>query len=106
MRCARGLCSPCLRWRKFQRRWRHCTHGGGPHCRGRTDGVRAAPDCELVDYANATVLPGLIDTHVHLVGNSGVMALERAAGYSSEEIDEVGQRGAPTPARRRSDDRP
>jgi imidazolonepropionase-like amidohydrolase len=52
------------------------------------------------------VLPGLIDTHVHLVGNSGVMALERAAGYSSEEIDEVGQRGAPTPARRRSDDRP
>jgi imidazolonepropionase-like amidohydrolase len=46
-------------------------------------------DCELVDYGNATVLSGLIDTHVHLVGDSGVMALERAAGYSSEEIDAV-----------------
>jgi imidazolonepropionase-like amidohydrolase len=46
-------------------------------------------DCELVDYGSATVLPGLIDAHVHLVGDSGVMALERAAGYSSEEIDAV-----------------
>jgi hypothetical protein len=27
---------------KFPRRWRHCTHGGGPHCRGQTGGVRAA----------------------------------------------------------------
>jgi imidazolonepropionase-like amidohydrolase len=35
------------------------------------------------------VLPGLIDTHVHLVGDGGVMALERAAGYSSEQIDAV-----------------
>jgi imidazolonepropionase-like amidohydrolase len=46
-------------------------------------------DCELVDYGNATVLPGLIDAHVHLVGDSGVMALERAAAYSREEIDNV-----------------
>jgi imidazolonepropionase-like amidohydrolase len=46
-------------------------------------------DCELVEYGDATVLPGLIDTHVHLVGDSGVMALERAAGYSSHEIDAV-----------------
>ena len=46
-------------------------------------------DFELVDYGDATVLPGLIDTHVHLVGDSGVMALERVAGYSSEEIDAV-----------------
>ena len=45
--------------------------------------------CELVDYGDATVLPGLIDTHVHLVGDSGVMALERVAGYSPEEIDAV-----------------
>jgi imidazolonepropionase-like amidohydrolase len=52
-------------------------------------GYEPPSDCELIDYGNATVLPGLIDTHVHLVGNSGVMALERVAGYSSEEIDEV-----------------
>ena len=63
-------------------------------------------DCELVDYGNATVLPGLIDTHVHLVGDSGVMALERAAGYSSEEIDAVVSRVAATPACRRCDDGP
>jgi imidazolonepropionase-like amidohydrolase len=35
------------------------------------------------------VLPGLIDTHVHLVGDSRVMALERLAEYSPEEIDAV-----------------
>jgi imidazolonepropionase-like amidohydrolase len=46
-------------------------------------------DCELVDYGDATMLPGLIDTHVHLVGDSGVMALERSAGYSPAEIDTV-----------------
>jgi imidazolonepropionase-like amidohydrolase len=46
-------------------------------------------DCELVEYGDATVLPGLIDTHVHLVGDSSVMALERVPGYSSEEIDAV-----------------
>jgi imidazolonepropionase-like amidohydrolase len=61
---------------------------------GRIVGVEPAAyqlpsDCELVDYGNATVLPGLIDTHVHLVGNSEVMALERAARYSPEQIDEV-----------------
>jgi imidazolonepropionase-like amidohydrolase len=52
-------------------------------------GYEPPSDCQLVDYGNATVLPGLIDTHVHLVGDSGVMALERVAGYSPEEIDEV-----------------
>jgi imidazolonepropionase-like amidohydrolase len=61
---------------------------------GRIVGVESAAyelpsDSELVDYGDATVLPGLIDTHVHLVGDSGVMALERVPGYSSEEIDAV-----------------
>jgi imidazolonepropionase-like amidohydrolase len=53
--------------------------------------VRYEPpsDCELVDYGDATVLPGLIDTHVHLVGDSGVMALERVPGYSPEQIEAV-----------------
>jgi imidazolonepropionase-like amidohydrolase len=52
-------------------------------------GYELPSDCQLVDYGNATVLPGLIDTHVHLVGDSDVMALDRAAGYSSEQIDVV-----------------
>jgi imidazolonepropionase-like amidohydrolase len=52
-------------------------------------GYEPPSDCELVDYGDATVLPGLIDTHVHLVGDSEVMALERAARYSSDEIDAV-----------------
>jgi imidazolonepropionase-like amidohydrolase len=52
-------------------------------------GYEPPSDCDLVDYGDATVLPGLIDTHVHLVGDSDVMALERAAGYSLAEIDAV-----------------
>ena len=61
---------------------------------GRIIGVEPAAyqppsDYELVDYGNATVLPGLIDVHVHLVGDSEVMALERVPGYSPEEIDSV-----------------
>ena len=52
-------------------------------------GYQPPSDCELVDYGNATVLPGLINVHVHLVGDSGVMALERVPEYSPEEIDEV-----------------
>jgi imidazolonepropionase-like amidohydrolase len=52
-------------------------------------GYEPPSDCELVDYGDATVLPGLIDTHVHLVGDSGVMALERVSGYSPEEVDAV-----------------
>jgi imidazolonepropionase-like amidohydrolase len=40
-------------------------------------------------FDDATVLPGLIDTHVHLVGDSGDRALSRVPGYSDQELDDV-----------------
>jgi imidazolonepropionase-like amidohydrolase len=45
--------------------------------------------CPVTDYDAATLLPGLIDTHTHLVADSGIGALDRVAGYSAAEIDEV-----------------
>lgn len=48
------------------------------------------PDgCEVIDARAGTALPGLIDTHVHLVTDSRERALDRVAGYSDGEIDEV-----------------
>ncbi len=47
------------------------------------------PDgCNATSY-DGTMLPGLIDAHTHLVTDSGVSALDRVAGYSEQEIDEV-----------------
>lgn len=61
---------------------------------GRIAGVETAAyavpaDVEVYDHGEATVLPGLIDTHVHLVGDSGPGALDRVAGYGDDEIDAV-----------------
>ena len=39
---------------------------------------------EVVRYTDATVLPGLIDTHVHLVGDSRPGALDRVPGFSDD----------------------
>lgn len=44
---------------------------------------------QVVRYSDATVLPGLIDTHVHLVGDSRPGALDRVPGMSDEELDRV-----------------
>ncbi|HEU5417967.1 MAG TPA: amidohydrolase family protein [Streptosporangiaceae bacterium] len=44
--------------------------------------------CPVTDY-DGTLLPGLIDAHTHLVGDSGLGALDRVAGYSAGEIDDV-----------------
>lgn len=49
----------------------------------------ALPDgCEVLTV-DGTVLPGLIDTHSHLVGDSRMGALDRVAGYSGDELESV-----------------
>ena len=48
---------------------------------------------QVVEHLDATVLPGLIDTHAHLVTDSGDRALDRVAGYTEEEIDAVVSEG-------------
>jgi imidazolonepropionase-like amidohydrolase len=44
--------------------------------------------CPVTSH-DGTLLPGLIEAHTHLVTDSGVAALDRVAGYSDEEIDDV-----------------
>jgi imidazolonepropionase-like amidohydrolase len=45
--------------------------------------------CRVLDHRSATVLPGLIDVHVHLLADSGPGALDRLADYSAEDCDRV-----------------
>ncbi len=52
----------------------------------------AAPAPEgwpVAEYPGATVLPGMIDCHVHLCGDSRAGALDRLPGYSDEQIGQV-----------------
>lgn len=44
---------------------------------------------DVRDDGPVTVLPGLIDTHVHLVTDSGDNALDLVAGYTDAEVDVV-----------------
>ena len=44
---------------------------------------------EVAEYANATVIPGLIDTHVHLVADSEVGALDRVVDLERQALDAV-----------------
>ncbi len=46
-------------------------------------------DADVLDLGDVTVLPGLVDTHVHLVGDSEWGALDRVAGYSPQELSAV-----------------
>ena len=53
-------------------------------------GSAPAPDgCEVTYLPGATVLPGLIDTHSHLCGNSDFGALDRLPGPSPGGLDEA-----------------
>ena len=52
----------------------------------REHGVSLLP---VVEFSDATVLPGLIDTHVHLAADSGFGALDRIAGFTDDEMDAV-----------------
>jgi imidazolonepropionase-like amidohydrolase len=48
------------------------------------------PDgCEEVTFAQGTLLPGLIDMHVHLGGDGHVGALDRLADYDDKQLDAV-----------------
>lgn len=42
--------------------------------------------CEVVRYEGATLLPGLIDGHVHLCCDSGPGALDRIPSFSDDEL--------------------
>jgi imidazolonepropionase-like amidohydrolase len=46
----------------------------------------------VIEVPGATLLPGLIDAHVHLCGDSGEGALERLPGHSDAELHQVIER--------------
>jgi imidazolonepropionase-like amidohydrolase len=46
----------------------------------------------VVEVPGATLLPGLIDAHVHLCGDSQDGALERLPGHSDTELDQIIER--------------
>lgn len=49
-----------------------------------------APEgCEVVEFPGSTLLPGLIDTHVHLCGDSGPRALDQVPELSADELERV-----------------
>lgn len=48
-------------------------------------GSRLPVGCERIIFADCTLLPGLIDTHVHLCGDAGPDALARLSEFGDEE---------------------
>ena len=53
-------------------------------------GTAPAPDgWPVAEFPGATVLPGMIDCHVHLCGDSRNGALDRLAGHSDDELGQV-----------------
>jgi imidazolonepropionase-like amidohydrolase len=59
----------------------------GRRIRGVEPGSADPPEgWSVVEVPGATLLPGLIDTHVHLCGDSRMGALDRLPGYSDAEL--------------------
>ena len=57
---------------------------------GVESGSAAPPEgCEVVEFPDATLLPGLIDTHVHLCGDGGPRALEQIPELTPAELGAV-----------------
>jgi imidazolonepropionase-like amidohydrolase len=52
-------------------------------------GTAVPAGCDFVRYEGATLMPGLIDAHVHLCCDSGPGALERIADFSNDELTGV-----------------
>jgi imidazolonepropionase-like amidohydrolase len=48
---------------------------------------------DVAEFPRATLLPGLIDAHVHLCADSGVGALDRLPDFSDEEMTAVIENG-------------
>ena len=62
----------------------------GPTVLGIEQGYPDLPDgTDVLDPGDTTVLPGLIDSHTHLVGDSRDGALDRVAGYTGDELAAV-----------------
>jgi imidazolonepropionase-like amidohydrolase len=52
-------------------------------------GTRPPESCEVLDAPDGTVLPGLIDTHVHLCADGTDGTLDRMGGPSDDRLHEV-----------------
>jgi imidazolonepropionase-like amidohydrolase len=52
-------------------------------------GAALPADCAVTDLPDATLLPGLVDAHVHLCGDSSPVALDRFPELSDDDLDGI-----------------